>query len=231
MLADGKSLVTQVQPANLLPQSVKLMRARFSNVVIKRVYTLHFTRESPLKGSAYLGFVTRLLNKLDRARREGAIVMTTPEALKSLQLKYVDLLQGIESLNPLYYQPLDRLDKDKQADARKRIAESKSNAVSADILRTIMQLWGDAGGNGGILLMDEVDVLLHPLRSELNFPINNKHPLDHSPYRWDFPIFLMVTRPCTQQISSQTPCHPLTQTNCSPPPPANCSGGLLLRPA
>lgn len=32
--------------------------------------------------------------------------------------------------------------------------------------------------------MDEVDLLLHPLKSELNFPIGDKHPLDLSPERW-----------------------------------------------
>ena len=32
--------------------------------------------------------------------------------------------------------------------------------------------------------MDEVDLLLHPLKAELNFPIGAKHPLDFSPERW-----------------------------------------------
>ena len=37
---------------------------------------------------------------------------------------------------------------------------------------------------GGVLIMDEVDLLLHPLKSELNFPIGDKHKLDFSPERW-----------------------------------------------
>ena len=36
----------------------------------------------------------------------------------------------------------------------------------------------------GCLIMDEVDLLLHPLKAELNFPIGEKHPLDFSPERW-----------------------------------------------
>ena len=36
----------------------------------------------------------------------------------------------------------------------------------------------------GVLLLDEVDMVLHPLKSELNFPIGEKHPLDFSPERW-----------------------------------------------
>ena len=39
--------------------------------------------------------------------------------------------------------------------------------------------------------MDEVDVLLHPLRSELNFPIGLKSPIELTGYRWDLPIFLL----------------------------------------
>ena len=29
-----------------------------------------------------------------------------------------------------------------------------------------------------VLLMDEVDLILHPLKSELNYPVGNKEPLD-----------------------------------------------------
>jgi hypothetical protein len=39
--------------------------------------------------------------------------------------------------------------------------------------------------------MDEVDLILHPLRSELNFPIGPKLDLDFSPLRWRLPIHLM----------------------------------------
>jgi hypothetical protein len=39
-------------------------------------------------------------------------------------------------------------------------------------------------------MMDEVDVLLHPLKSELNFPIGAKDPIDLSGDRWELPIHL-----------------------------------------
>ena len=40
----------------------------------------------------------------------------------------------------------------------------------------------NAGGvlqlmKGGVLLLDEIDVILHPLRSELNWPLGRKVPL------------------------------------------------------
>lgn len=41
------------------------------------------------------------------------------------------------------------------------------------------------------LIMDEVDLILHPMKSELNFPIGSKQELDFSPQRWQMPIHLI----------------------------------------
>jgi hypothetical protein len=38
--------------------------------------------------------------------------------------------------------------------------------------------------------MDEVDLILHPLRSELNFPIGDKLDLDFNPLRWRLPMHI-----------------------------------------
>jgi hypothetical protein len=49
----------------------------------------------------------------------------------------------------------------------------------------------------GVLLMDEVDLILHPLKSELNFPVGRKEPLDLTKnklgngLRWELPFFLL----------------------------------------
>ena len=40
MLADGVSLVTQVVPSALLEQTLGIMRAAFSSIIVKRVYCL-----------------------------------------------------------------------------------------------------------------------------------------------------------------------------------------------
>lgn len=42
-----------------------------------------------------------------------------------------------------------------------------------------------------VLIMDEVDLILHPLKSELNFPIGTKLDLDFHPLRWKLPIHLI----------------------------------------
>merc|ERR1712137_1147986 len=71
----------------------------------------------------------------------------------------------------------------------------------ADAIVRILQLW-----KGGILIMDEVDVLLHPLRSELNFPIGNKQAIDLSGYRWDLPIHMLD---CLFYVKRGSVCEPI----------------------
>lgn len=56
----------------------------------------------------------------------------------------------------------------------------------ADSLVHVLDIW-----QKGVLIMDEVDVLLHPLKSELNFPIGHKQPIDLSGHRWELPIHIL----------------------------------------
>lgn len=56
-------------------------------------------------------------------------------------------------------------------------------------LRDIIKLWGK--DEKGIALLDEVDQILHPLQSELNFPIGPKYKLLMSPERYEFPLHLL----------------------------------------
>ena len=41
-----------------------------------------------------------------------------------------------------------------------------------------------------IRCMDEVDLLLHPLHSELNFPLGGRQPLEPAPQRWGMVMHL-----------------------------------------
>ena len=85
MLADGQRLVTQVCPGPLLEMTRSEMRGKFSNVICKRIYTLTFDRSS--LDSNDVARLQRLFVKLDGARRERAIVCTTPEASKEHHVK------------------------------------------------------------------------------------------------------------------------------------------------
>ena len=95
ILGNGTRLVTQVCPDALLDMTRDVMRSCFSSVVTKRVYTLNFDRGSAASND--LRQFKRLLKKLKGARAQGSIVCTTPGAVKSLMLKYVDLLQSVEA--------------------------------------------------------------------------------------------------------------------------------------
>lgn len=43
-----------------------------------------------------------------------------------------------------------------------------------------------------VLIMDEVDLILHPLKSELNFPIGTKLDLDFHPLRWYVQLVILL---------------------------------------
>jgi len=89
-------------------------------------------------------------------------VLCTAATIKSLQLK---LLEKMDVL---------RDEKRKQ---------HPSMEVDLRALVEVIKLF-----KSSILVMDEVDLILHPLKSELNFPIGAKHALDVSPERWQCAI-------------------------------------------
>lgn len=69
----------------------QVMRSTFSSIIKKRVYTLVFDRGSEATPS--------LLNKLETARRASGVVIATPTTLKSIQLKFLELLSQISDVN------------------------------------------------------------------------------------------------------------------------------------
>ena len=133
------------------------MRSTFSSIIEKRVYTLVFDRGSDATPS--------LLDKLETARRASGVVIATPTTLKSIQLKFLELLSQISDVN------------------RPRVPEMVDHV---EILAKVLGVF-----KTGVLLMDEVDVILHPLKSELNFPVGEKHDLDANPMRWELPVHLI----------------------------------------
>lgn len=157
MLADGQSLVMSVVPKALLEMSRNVMRSTFSSIVQKRVYTLVFDRGSDVPPA--------LFDKLDSARRESGVVIATPTTLKSIQLKFLELLCQISDVN------------------RPRVPQMVEHV---ELLHKVLGLF-----KHGVLLMDEVDVILHPLKSELNFPVGIKHDLDGNPARWELPMHMI----------------------------------------
>jgi len=74
-----------VVPPALLEFSRSVLRASFSSILQKRVYTFAFDRSSVLSPAA--------LAKLRQARDQAGIVVTTPTAVKALLLRYLENLE------------------------------------------------------------------------------------------------------------------------------------------
>ena len=177
MLADGKSLVTQVVPHALLEMSRGVMREKFAAVVRKPVFTFSFDRGTPVTRDMYM--------KLVKARDAKAVICATPTSIKSFMLKFVEMMRHIHQK---YFQKKPQtkgiFDAFRLSGIAQRykdssqIVELKVNPDDLYYSHKMLMLFRE-----GVLLLDEVDLLLHPLKSELNWPIGIKEPLDFTQSR------------------------------------------------
>lgn len=195
MLADGQSLVTQVVPHALLDFSRGVMREKFAAVVRKPVFTFHFTRGTPITKDLYL--------KLCKARDSRAVICATPTSIKSFMLKFIEMMKVLEedkfgrggSRQPANNGIFGNFSL--SAIARRFRDQSEIQALDVNpedvyYCTEILKLF-----RAGALLLDEVDLILHPLKSELNWPIGLKDPIDYSRshlgigLRWDMQWHLL----------------------------------------
>lgn len=188
MLADGKSLVTQVVPHALLDFSRGVMREKFAAVVRKPIFTFTFNRGTAITRDLYL--------KLCKARDSKAVICATPTSVKSFMLKFVEMIKVLEEqkfgsarrkatnngiFGAFSLSAIARRFRD-QVELVESNVEPQEVYYCAEILKLFRT---------GVLLLDEVDLLLHPLKSELNWPIGLKDPIDYSRsklgmgLRWD----------------------------------------------
>jgi len=120
------------------------------------------------------------------ARALGSVVVTTPGAIKSMLLFYLDLLLNVREKGanePLLLVPRGLLDKELRKDLARTANDLHKLSRAADVLGQTLRLF--TSQERGIALLDEVDLLLHPLKSELNYPVgNDKIPLFLQPLRW-----------------------------------------------
>lgn len=176
LLGDGKSLVVQCVPNALLEMSRGVMRERFSTIFNKAVLTFYFDRFMKVTEGLYL--------KLHHARETRAVVVTTPTAIKSFALKFVEIMHLLDAAS------------NEKADARSSLGGgfkgffglSRAEVVKEKELdaQTLADLRNEANIcvriieilRSGALLLDEVDLILHPLKSELNWPVGVRRPLD-----------------------------------------------------
>lgn len=112
---------------------------------------------------------------LENAARNRGIVVATPTTLKSIMLVYIETLRRMDEL--------------------RRGTSTSASKEQLDVLCAQAKELADIVGlfKDGVMLLDEVDLILHPLKSELNFPIGEKFDLDGSEQgeRWSLPMHLL----------------------------------------
>eukprot|EP01012_Entosiphon_sulcatum_P009332 TRINITY_DN1521_c0_g2_i1.p1 TRINITY_DN1521_c0_g2~~TRINITY_DN1521_c0_g2_i1.p1 ORF type:complete len:4962 (-),score=1074.52 TRINITY_DN1521_c0_g2_i1:73-14958(-) len=185
-LREGKSLVKQMimgaGKTTVVSPLLALMLADGQGLVMGVVPSplLEFTRStlrkifsSVMRKRIYTFVFDRssepdggFVRKLQNAVKQGGIVVASSVAVKSVMLRLVEYLDHIDDEN----------------------AQHRTKQLEKDVLQLsqMVRLF-----QTGTLIMDEVDLILHPLKSELNFPIGPRHDLDFAPLRWRLPIHLL----------------------------------------
>jgi len=205
ILAKSSSLVVQVVPHALLEFSRDTLRKSYSGIIRRSVVTLEFNRYTSLSDGSVLG-------ALRKAKENRAIVIASPTSIKSLALKFLEvchlldqsyiaerdhkagggiLAQGADAINRVFTRAKSR--SERVADAGGLTIE-ETNALREEALAAaeIFELF-----QTGTLILDEVDLILHPLKSELNWPMGRRVPLDFSKsasgdgLRWKLPYFIL----------------------------------------
>ena len=204
ILAKSSSVVVQVVPHALLEFSRSTLRKAYSGVIRRSVVTLEFNRYTSLADGA-------ILSTLRKAKENRAIVIASPTSIKSLALKFLEvchlldqsyiadrdgkaggvLAQGQDFVNRVFTGAKSR--SERVADAGGLTIQEmdllRAEALAAAEIFEIFQT--------GTLILDEVDLILHPLKSELNWPMGRRVPLDFSRaiagdgLRWKLPYFIL----------------------------------------
>jgi Ca2+-binding EF-hand superfamily protein len=188
MLGDSETLFMCVVPPSLLSFAHSVFRSSFASVVQKPVYTFQFERAAEA--------TPQLVNRMQRARASNAVVVSTPTSVKSFMLKFIELQTALCEMSDDSRQELARSAATPLLGSLMRLikrapAEKRSDAIRQGLVqqllacRSILSMFRD-----GCCMLDEVDWILHPLKSELNWPLGVREPLDLTypvGLRWQLP--------------------------------------------
>ena len=114
------------------------------------------------------------------ALRNKGVVITSPTSAKSAILKFLENLIQLS---------------DDTSIQGKRALPGQPKPLQARVRATLdaqTRSWGDLLHQFGrsVLIMDELDWVCHPMKSELNFPIGTRVPLDFGAKRWEMALHL-----------------------------------------
>jgi hypothetical protein len=200
LLANAKTLMFEVVPPALLDFSAGVLRERFSGAITKPVFTFSFDR--------YNSVTPSLLAKLQTARNLRAVVVSTPSSVKSFMLKFLEICHNLSRQKSVLLEQKEKKSIESTFSqvrallglsgkktltsgelSKEEISQQRDQAVIGDQIFDIFR--------GSVEIMDEVDIILHPLKSELNWPLGAKDPLDFTRtrsskgLRWSIPNHLL----------------------------------------
>lgn len=175
--------------------------------------------ESARRLNKWMIYLTNLVETAQSARRDCGVFTTTPESIKCVMLQYLDMMHEVRSAPPEVFKPPASFQSTRsRSKAADEAARLRATAKAADLLAELLHCLGvqpsdDTAASGagagdgaasqavvkadsnqagtGVVLLDEVDLLLNPMLSELNFPIGPKRPLELSPDRWRLPLHII----------------------------------------
>jgi len=142
---------------NLVTQVVPPALLEFSRSVLRTTFSsIMQKRVYTLECDRASEVNGQICNKLQNAIDASGVLICTPTTVKSFLLKFLEALDVIRD--------------------EARQGRSPQNVQDALELARVLGMFRE-----GVLIMDEVDLILHPLKSELNFPIGPKLVLDPKP--------------------------------------------------
>ena len=187
LLANGKQLVTVVVPQPLIEQAVSMLRQVLASVFGRRLTRFSFSRSFlGQDGDAILMGAEKLHKTMSIACEAGSIVITAGASIKALLVcgyrhplpvpcqidTHCIFIRHLSHREGCAYHPIQLKVVELMEAAVTRTDGWHFKLSVALPLRNILGLWSD-----GVALLDECDLLLHPFRSETNFPIHEKSPL------------------------------------------------------
>lgn len=186
MLADTTKLVMLICPEALVPMSRDCLVGILGCVLGRKVYNFHWARSA----CPEIADIVAVQKKLERAVNGSGAFISTPTSIKTFMLQYISLLQEAEHSDAIFARPVEEFKKIGYGDPVRNMAANYFEIRDrvADEIAKVLNFWKSKC----IAVIDEVDLVLHPLKSELNFPIGNPAKLGPQPQRWTLPMFLFA---------------------------------------
>ncbi|CAE7582642.1 unnamed protein product [Symbiodinium natans] len=166
-------------PSALLEFTCKVLRERLCGVLFRPVVEFHFTRSTPVSDDHFF--------KLLHAQASRAVLCSGPTALKSLLLRFVLTLHAIDvaQSKEVERHEVDRSQGFLGSSVKNLLSWPRWSARNAAVERlealrfeASALRWALGVFRGAVLLLDDIDLLMHPLRSELHWPLGDQHKLD-----------------------------------------------------